>query len=474
MNEFVISKSQLDERKNDDKTFSPFNGDSSDNVTFKSSWGLYGSGKPPEKIEIGCCKPRGINDIMGNKDNIKLFQRWVIQKMEKVKTYDYCVVLGSQGSGKSEFIRQCFSDLECSLIEYDQAINKVEMEVISDTIQYSNIEMMLSGKNQKGVVIDNFQNNLSKVQLTEILKILKKTPNSSPVVLVSSNDRNLLNSIGGDVLCISVEPPNEDDIISLGRRIRGNITDKALREIAVNNGYNLRNFISTIAVLDDGKMSDGSIESILKRTQKDINLSLENTMDTFVNPENIVFKESGFGERMSRATIYTTSVIQENYINMLKKDTSLDDMTTLCDTVCESDILKKYMVSTQTWDMYDLVGISGTETPSSIIRVNYKGIRKYKTPNRFESTKQETNGQMPIMDICYSISKILFVMNPESKWIKQMNKSADIFKQFMVSQYINRDKAIKLLGVSYSLEDKTDPKVVTKIKTKFRNSWRNN
>ena len=69
--------------------------------------------------------------------------------MDSKSKYDYVLVTGEIGSGKTEFIRLCFKDLNYSLIEYDQNINKAEMEILKESISFTSIEIMLKGVREK-------------------------------------------------------------------------------------------------------------------------------------------------------------------------------------------------------------------------------------------------------------------------------------------------------------------------------------
>ena len=489
--EFVISKSELNDKKNDTKTFNPFGvtdrNTEENKAIFKSSWGMYGLGNPSESVDklnlVNKYKPQKLSDIIGNTNNIKQFQNWLHCKFEKSKTYDYAVITGESGSGKSEFIRQCFKDLNFSLIEYDQSINKAEMETIQETIRFTSIELLLSGKKEKGIIIDNFQNNLSTTQLTELLKILKKYK-SSPTIFMSSNNSKLLDVLNGNVLHIEYEIPTKKQLLILGRHICKseslNITDNALKKFIKSSSYDLRGFLSTLTFIasKDSKINvdEDNLQSILKSAQKDIKLDIENTMDMFVNPNSKLYLKNNIDCRSRYTSMHTSGLIQENYLTLLKKDTSIEELSELSDIICEADILKKYMVSKPVWELSDIVSFVGTEVPAYVIRNNYKPIKKYKVPNRFDSFKSESNKfGLPIQDICFSISKIYFKLEPTAKWIKQMKKSSEIFRKFMLSQYINKDTAIKIIGMSYIFDTKNefnDPGIIKKIKTKFRNEWK--
>ena len=492
LEQFEISNKERDEKKESDKTFMPFglptkefstdNVCTDNNIIFKGSWGLYGSGKPSEKpysnlSVVDKYKPKSLIDIIGNKNNIKIFQKWILQKFENIKTvYDYCLITGESGSGKSEFIRQCFKDLNYSMIEYDQSINKAELEIIKETIMFSSIEVLLSGHSKKGIIIDNFQDNLSITQLTELLKILKNNKNSSPTIFVSSNESKLREILNGEILHIEFSKPNDNQLFTLGKKIceieNINISLDALEKFVNICDYELIGFLSTICMIGnkEKEINVDNLKDIVEITQKDIILDTQSCISMFVNPDD---KHSfSFEERVNYATMHTSGIIQDNYLNMINNNISLEELSEISDYIVTGDVMKHHMLSNQGWNLSEITGIIGTEAPSSIIRKHYKPIKKYKIPNRYDfSSEVNTVGLLNSLDLGFAISNILFKLYPKAKWIKQMKKSSQIFIDFMKEHYINKDNAMKILNISYKFQNH-DPIIIKKIKTKFRTEWK--
>jgi DNA polymerase III delta prime subunit len=482
MDKFIISEETRDNKKNSEETFMPFGPptetpQTSDNI-FKSEWALYGSGKPCENNNenniIEKYKPKDLTDIIGNKNNIKLLKNWLVSKFENTKNnYDCVLITGESGSGKSEFVRQCFKSLNYSMIEYDQSINKAEMAILSDSIIFSSIEILLSGKSKKGVIIDNYNDNLSSSQLTELLKILKKNKNSSPTIFIS-NEFKLLND---NALHIEFESPTNKQLLAVFKKVCTNesinISPNALEHFINNSGYNLRGCMTTINVLGNKteEITLDNLDEIVKITQKDINLDIQDCISMFVDSVNPKFS---FENRLKYTSMYTSGIIHANYPSMLKKDITIEEISEISDYISHGDVLKHYMLSKQEWNLSELAGIMGTEAPSSIIRKHYKPIRKYKVPNRYDSIPKIIMIKSNPQDICFAIGHIFFKLgNTDAAWIKHMNKSSQIFIDFMKGYYIDKDTSMKLLSMSYSFQNQNS-NVIRKIRTKFRNEWKLN
>ena len=446
----------------------PFGPSKESSKEFNSSWELYGNSKQ-KNVDgnlsiLDKYKPKNLSQLFRNKDNIRLFQEWTKLKFEKKKTYDYALITGEPGTGKTEFIRLCFQNLNFSVIEYDQSINKAELGILFESITFSNIEILFSGRSRKGIVIDNFQNNLSTTQLNDLLKLLKKTGSkSSPTIFVCSDNIKSSNILKGNVLHIEFQPPKIRDLTKLGERIRIgeslNITPDVLKQYTQDN-KNLRDFLSTFTfITEDCKISTNKL-------QKDVILDTQNTIRLFVE------KCSGnFNDRIKYTSMHTSSIIQENYLDAVTKNTSLEDLSKMSDWVSLGDIFKTYMVSNQSWELSELCGIVGTEAPSSLIRSNYRVVKKFKIPNRFDSRYEISIMNNSIQDLGYCLSYILFPLDPNKNWIKNMNESAKIFREFMERRFIDKDKAVKILGVGYAFQDHP-PNIVRKVRTKFRNEWK--
>lgn len=472
------------------KVFMPFGSlplipnNSENDTIFKADWVTYGSGKQTNsdklcKSLIDKYKPKSCEDIIGNKLNIRNLKKWITRKMSSNSSkYSYVLITGESGSGKSEFVRMCFTDLNYSLIEYDQSINKAELEILKESISFTSIEIMLKGCKRKGIVIDNFQNNLSTTQLNDLLKLLEKETKSSPTIFIASKPTKLTDILKGSVLHIDFNPPSSTNILELGNRIVKKegikITTDALKQFIFSSEYNLRGFLTTLSIFGNKNNIDiNNLDDIQKSTQKDICLDIQNTITEFVYPSSCK-KLGNFNDRCRFVSMNTSSIIQENYLNIINNKTSIEDLSEMADWIILGDTFKKYMLKNQAWELAEYSGIFGTEAPSTIIRKNYKiskTVRKFKIPNRFDSKFEIECCKMNVQDIGFCLSKIMFPLEPDSIWIKQMKKSSKLFYDFMKSYNIDKLKALKLLSIGYNFQNK-DPNVVKKVKTKFSSEWK--
>lgn len=483
-----------------DNCFNPFASEStnSEEITDKvtNGWTLYGAQKQTGSVESSSIldkyRPTTSKDIFGNKSNIKYLKKWIKNKMEPKGDdseclYDYAFVTGESGVGKSEFVRVCFAETGYSLIEYDQAINKAELEVIKESITFSSIEQLLSGEKRKGIVVDNFVDNLSTTQLTELLKLLKKESKiSSPTVFITSSTTKLGDVFKGNVLHIDFEEPSKNDVLSLCKKICRNekikMSQGALDQYLENSSeiYSVRDLLSTMVMFGykDSKITLQNMDELQKITAKDLELGIQATLNIFVNPDvnyakNTEGVSDGF-DNVRMASMYTSSLIHENYLNIVKRDTSMEDLSEIADSIVSGNIYKHAMLSNQLWDLSEYIGIFGTFAPGIIIKKNYKPIKTMKINSKIiYDIRGECSFGLSSDDIKFAISNILFPLRPEEKWIRNMKESSRIFYKFMKYNHVDMARAIKYIDQSYCLSpDNHDKATLRKIKTKFRTEWK--
>lgn len=447
-----------------------------------NNWSLYGN---TENNNNNKYAPQSTKDIFRNKDNIIDMKNWIQSKMNNIDTqYDYAYISGRSGTGKSEFIRMCFKDLNYNIIEYDQNINKAELEILKESILYSSIEMIFGGQSKKGVIIDNISDNLASTQLTELLKLLKKEKITSPTIFIGDSLSKSSDLLKGNVLYIEYEEPHKEDIVKLAKRICKNekikisqlgldyyINSCVILDISNNEKcYNIRNFLSSISLLVESNSKinkDGVIKQQIIMA-KDIEPDIYTTLHHFIDP-----KFNNDIKNIRLTSMYTSSLIYENYLNIINKDIPLDKLSTIADYNSMCDIYKKYILRDQVWELGEYMGIFGTYIPGTIIKQYYKPYKKMKINGNFTDIVIERGYGMNINDISYTISNILFPLDPTAIWIKHMKKSSQIFYRFMKDNYIiDITKAIKYIDRSYKFSKNYDTNIIRKIKTKFRTEWK--
>lgn len=412
-------------------------------------------------------RPQSSGDLFGNGDNVNKFKKWLVQKFEnKSNTYDYALITGKTGVGKNEFVRVCFGDLGYSLLEYDQSINKQELEVIKESILFTSIEQIFSGEKRKGVVIDNCVDNLSTTQTVDLIKLLKNNSKvSSPTVFITSSMSKISDLLKGNCLCIDIEEPDPNDLIcfvlDIAKKEGIKLGRKKLEEyVSLQEHISIRDLLGSINFLGGG---------VVKDYIKDFELDTISIMDKFVNPKY----ETDFQD-IRLSTMYTSSLLQENYLKMIKRNTSIEDISMIADLISDGDIIKKYILTDQVWSIHDHSGIMGTFYPGTIIKKNYNKTHISKTNVRiYEQLQIEKGFGLEENDMKYAICNIYFRLDPGEVWLRDIKSSSLLFYRFMKKNYINdMTRALKIFEQSYKLDKTNETSVVKKIKTKFRNEWK--
>ena len=224
----------------------------------------------------------------------------------------------------------------------------------------------------------------------------------------------------------------------------------------------------------NSKVNQNNVEQQKILMKKDLEPDIYTILHHFINPK---YENNIQNTRLT--SMYTSSLIHENYLNVIRDDTSLEDLCSICDYNSIGNIYKKYLFKDQNWELSEYMGILGTYIPGIIIKRNYKPLKnnnKLKINGNFSEVVVERGFIMKHEDIYFSLSNILFPLNPNSRWLKNMTESSRIFYEFMKENYVlDVNKAIKYLDNSYYcqiLENKDYIKLVKKVKTKFKSEWR--
>ena len=139
-------------------------------------------------------------------------------------------------------------------------------------------------------------------------------------------------------------PPSSEDLFKLGKKIVEkediNITIPALKKFINDSEYDLRGFLTTLSIFVDKnkKIDTENLKDVQKSTQKDIYLSVQNTITEFVDPK--CKKLGDFKDRCRFVSMNTSSIISENYLDIINKKTSLEDLSKMADYICLGDVYK--------------------------------------------------------------------------------------------------------------------------------------
>ena len=421
-------------------------------------------------------KPNTTEEIFRNVENIACIKNWLREKTAKNK-YGKCVdmapfilLVGDSGVGKSELLRLCFIEEGYSVIHYDEEIRKNTYECLKESIILSSIEKLLYGGNNKlGIIIDNFQTNLSTTYRQELIKLLRGDGITSPVIFVSYINSNLTDLIRGKGLVLYFENPEMDNFIKLGTRVckgeKIKISKSALQNIVYESKYDIRSFINTVCIIGKNitnkKITDVEISKLTKIFKKDLHFEIRDTIKMFIKRKDLAFKD-----KTRFTSLYTSTVVQENYINMgIQENLSMVELSSMADSCCDCDIIKKHLFNNQDWNGLELGNIIGTMKPLSILSKvgNYNII----LPNRKNITKLNRN-----LYYFYNVQDVLYIFTNIIGRVEDMNypqirENSKKVYEIIKSIYLGIDDCIKMFNIGHSIKG-TQKKDIKRICTNLR------
>ena len=429
-------------------------------------------------------KPQTSKDLFRNVNVIYSIKKWIKDKLENKHTFPFIVLVGDTGTGKTELLRICFLESDCSIIEYDEELRKNTYKNLKESVVLSSVEKLFWNTVQSAVIIDNFQNNMSISYRQDLIRTLKSGVITSPVIFVTNSHSNMTDVIRAKALILDFEKPQIPDFIKLGSKIcrkeKIKISKSGLEHIIYSSKYDIRNFINTLCMIgrgcSDKKLTNKDVNHIVKKFKKDLTLDIHNTI-------NMLIKQGDSGEKFNNrilfSSLYTSSVVQENYVDLGNKyGGSMDDISRMADFCCESDIIKNHMFSRQDWSSVDIVNSIGTLGPINIIcELDKKNKNKkpfsIKIPPRVNNPNNKLSCYYhPLLDITYMIGNIIMGVDQLDDKQDVIKSKTLYFYQCMKNYDIDIDVAMKLFMISCNLKGilKKDSK---RIASKIKKNWIN-
>ena len=101
----------------------------------------------------------------------------------------------------------------------------------------------------------------------------------------------------------------------------------AMDKFCDDSDGNIRTFISKLNIIGkvDHKVNLDVLNNTKKITKKDISMNIHDTIDYFINKD--IIKNNKFKDRSRFVSMYTSSIMQENYLSMVKSDISLNELS---------------------------------------------------------------------------------------------------------------------------------------------------
>ena len=428
-----------------------------------STFNFVGQKKDPESIYEKYL-PKTSNDLFRNKNNIAILKKWISDKLAGMPCSPFVLLVGTTGVGKTEFLKTCFKECNCSVIEYDEEIRSNTFDILMQTVLCTNVENLLSGNTiRSGVIIDNYQTTLLSGSLKDLIDILK-TKKTCPVVFTSATYTNITDLIRSKGLVIYLENPTNDDLFSLAQRIITtesiNMCENDIKELVISSSGDIRSLLNSIELLRPSclQKSNLSVEKI------DLELDVQDTFSYLVS------QDTTFKDKIRQTSLYTSHLVQENYLDMgASNKSSLEDISNAAEWCSFGNEMKQFMFQTQSWDeLNDITNTVATIGPIHLLNMKGKLPITVKIPNRKINT-------LPDNCLYYGytiaeLSYILFNIYARPSEMDRGGSSTDKLFQFIFTNKMDFDVIFKIINNTYLL-NKIPSKDIKRITGKIKKQY---
>ena len=357
-------------------------------------------------------KPKNINDIIGNKNEITKIYKWLNVYTKKTKPdknwKNGLLISGPPGIGKTSLAHIILKDLGYNTIEFNASelrTSKVINEKINTILSGKSVQMMFNKNIKTAIILDEIDGMESKKEIssTDIsdyinynynkkLALYKKNKkkytkpkieeciNSNPIICICNTVTKSINALIKNVLHIKFNSPTDYDLLELLKKINKfenlNINEIVLNLIVPHCQNDLRRTIYILEYLSTfirkkEKISNKDVIDIINNIgHKDMDIGLyqaiknvffvyDNTIDTLINSYNA-------------DTNFVPFIIHENFINFIDKNTNcsysekLDVCIKYYDYLTDSQIFKNQIFGQ--WFINDYIGFLSCYFPNLLIK----------------------------------------------------------------------------------------------------------
>ena len=423
-----------------------------------STFNFVGQKMDPESIYVKYL-PKTSNDLIRNKDNIAVLKKWISDRLAGKPTQPFVLLVGKTGVGKTEFLKTCFKECNCSVIEYDEEIRTNTFETLMQTVLSTNVENLLSGNNiRSGVIIDNYQTTLLSGSRKELIDTLRAK--TCPVAFTSVTYTNITDLIRAKGLVIYFENPTNDDLFSLAHKITTTesipMCESDIKELVISSSGDIRSLLNSIELL---RAQDNS------RTVEQVDFKFD-VQDTF---SYLVSQNTSFKDKIRQTSLYTSHLIQENYLDMgMKNKSSLEQISNAANLCSFGDEMKQFMFQTQSWDdLNDVTNTVATIGPLNSLNLNGKLPITVKIPNRKINTLHDKR-----LYCGYTIRDLSYIMFNIYARPSEMDRAegTKLF-EFIDNHKMDFDVVFKIINNTYILNKipaKDIKRITGKIKKKYQ------
>ena len=369
-----------------------------------------------ELLWVDKYKPKTINDIFGNVQNIKKIKNWLkvfTGEIKPPKDFKNCVLLsGAPGIGKTTIAHLILKESDYNVIEFNASelrASKIISEKLNTILSGKSIKMMFKKDIKTGIIMDevdgieskrecsatdlseyiNYSHLRETAKLKRINKGLKKADkkkiesicvNNNPIICICNFLNKSVTPLLKDVIHIKFTEPTENDVMQLLKKINTNeklgLNDIILNLLTPYCQNDLRRTINIIEyvggyVLKNKNVGNSDIiKFINKLGSKDMDIGLFEAINTvffsYEESDDILLNCYHTDQN------FVPFIIHENFISFIDNNTNekYEDKIDIClsyyDFLTTSQLFKDRVFGN--WYISEYIGYLTSVAPNLLIK----------------------------------------------------------------------------------------------------------
>lgn len=443
-------------------------------------------------------KPKNLNEIIGNLEQIKSFKKW----LGNIPKNNAIIISGNQGLGKTLTIKLILEENNYMV----RIINPNEIKdhrIYDDFNDYYNFinsiysKIKLNNNNSKKIalIFDETENITLTSERKYIMDIFKQNNKikAFPLIFISNNQHSkLLNDLKKNCQEIIFESPKIDELknfilnICLKENIKFEKED-LIDDIIIFSQYDIRRLINLLQELSfhliNNLITEDNVNEFIKKSrEKNIDVGLFDSTEKILN--NYMDYESVIKLYESEKVLLPL-MIHENYLkkflinqtNNIKWEETINNIVKISDSLSHGDNIETSIYTDQNWYLQNIHGFYTCLNTSYWINKDNKEkieLKDIKFSSDLNKTSLKNINRKNIINLAKVIDNKstheILMLNKICNHLIQTNQSEELIK--ILNGY-NKEISIKEIELCLKIDKTTDFNVLgSKEKKKITNKYK--